>query len=386
MLPNLICHLIRRTVKRHTHIYIISAIATLVTLLAACGPQGNDFRLEGSFRDMQAGELYVYNLEGRDAKFDTLTIQEGRFLYKGQVTTTTPFILLFPNGVEQVIFVSPGADLAYEATANDLKNYVVNGTDENKLMNKFRREAYTLNEAAVQALARTYINEHSESLVAIYLLDRYFVQSSSTSLDLLAALIDTVKSHHPSDRYLTDIEQRVKYQRQSIVGKKVPNINLRDRNNKTSKLWKKDTKTADKDKKDKPAESAKSKESKAAKNYTLLVFWATWSISGYDTLWKIRTCHDDYKEGGKLRIIAVSLDVERYRWEESTCQDSTRNIEHYCDGRCFESDDIRRLGVDRVPSFILVDSDHKIVERGTDVADLTKVVEKYVPKDERPQR
>ena len=144
MLPNLICHLIRRTVKRHTHIYIISAIATLVTLLAACGPQGNDFRLEGSFRDMQAGELYVYNLEGRDAKFDTLTIQEGRFLYKGQVTTTTPFILLFPNGVEQVIFVSPGADLAYEATANDLKNYVVNGTDENKLMNKFRREATKL--------------------------------------------------------------------------------------------------------------------------------------------------------------------------------------------------------------------------------------------------
>ena len=110
----------------------------LLLLLVSCGPGGNSFRMKGTFRDMQAGELYIYNQNGDHARLDTLTVQEGRFRYKGETDEVTPYILVFPNGVEQVIFAGPNEDLEYEATANDLRNYVVNGNEENKLMNKFR--------------------------------------------------------------------------------------------------------------------------------------------------------------------------------------------------------------------------------------------------------
>ena len=103
----------------------------IMTLLAACGPGGNSFRIRGSFRDMQAGELYIYNLSGDNARLDTLTIQGGKFRYRGETDEVTPFMLVFPNGVEQVIFAGPGDDIEYEATANDLKNYVVSGSEEN---------------------------------------------------------------------------------------------------------------------------------------------------------------------------------------------------------------------------------------------------------------
>ena len=118
-------------------------VIVMAMLLASCHPSGNTFRIKGTFRDMQAGELYIYNLSDDHARLDTLTIQEGKFLYRGEADEVTPYMLVFPNGMEQVIFAGPGHDLTYEATANDLKNYVVNGSDENTLMNQFRQETYT---------------------------------------------------------------------------------------------------------------------------------------------------------------------------------------------------------------------------------------------------
>lgn len=44
-------------------------------LLVSCGPGGNSFRIKGTFRDMQAGELYIYNQNGDHARLDTLTVQ-----------------------------------------------------------------------------------------------------------------------------------------------------------------------------------------------------------------------------------------------------------------------------------------------------------------------
>ena len=149
----------------------------ILFLLVSCGPDGNSFRIRGSFRDMQAGELYIYNLNGDLARLDTINIQEGKFRYRGETDQVTPYILLFPNGVEQVIFAGPGEDLEYEATANDLKNYVVNGSEENELMNKFREETYTMNPSLMTNTARTYIKDHPASPVAIYLFNQYFVQN-----------------------------------------------------------------------------------------------------------------------------------------------------------------------------------------------------------------
>ena len=78
---------------------------------------------------MPAGELYIYNLSDDYAKFDTILVQNGEFLYKGQTEECTPYILVFPNGMEQIIFVNAGEELRYEAVANDLRRYVVNGSD-----------------------------------------------------------------------------------------------------------------------------------------------------------------------------------------------------------------------------------------------------------------
>lgn len=320
----------------------------------ACGPNGSSFRIRGSFRDMQSGELYVYNQSGNNARLDTLAIQKGEFLYKGTAQEVTPYVLVFPNGVEQVIFVGPGADLKYEATANDLKNYVVNGSEENKLMNRFRQETYTQKPALVKRTANAYIREYAESPVAVYLLDQYFVQDERVDGEELLALLKELKKKQPHNHYLLDVESKVKNASRGQLGKVLPDVALTKKDRSTVKLWDKQ------------------------KDYTLIAFWSLWSNNGYDMLWKLRRNNDEFAADGRLRIVAVSLDVERYRWEEAIRTDSVSAIEHYCDGMSFESKAVKTFGIDVLPYFILVDKNHKVLERSGELADMDKVLKKYL--------
>lgn len=340
------------TVKRHLHILLYILLGAWC--LASCGLEGDSFRIKGHFRDMQGGELYIYNLSDDHALFDTLTIQDGRFLYRGQAESVTPYMLVFPNGMEQVIFVGPGHDLEYEATANDMKNYVVNGSDENQLMNQFRQETYTLNPSMVVAKARTYIKENPESPVAIYLLDRYFVQDDKVSDAETSELLRVVKGKHPHNHYLLDLDTKMVQRQRNQVGKKLPDVTLTKKDYSTVKLWSKE------------------------KDYHLLAFWAIWMPNSYDFLWQLRQRSNEYKESGKLRIVAISLDIERYRWEESIRPDSTNNIEHYCDGMGFESKVIKTLGVGTLPCFVLTDNAHRILEKSNDLAQIGKKIEEYI--------
>lgn len=321
--------------KSLLHILFILPLAAL--LLMGCGPSGSSFRINGSFTDMQGGEMYVYNLSSDNARFDTITVQNGEFLYKGQVEEVTPFMLVFPNGVEQVIFVGPGQELDYEATANDLKNYVVNGSEENKLMNKFRQETYTINPTQILTSAREYINANIESPVAIYLFDTYFVQNENVSNAEIRSLLKTLKAKQPDNRYLLDVEGKINLQEHCAVGKKLPNVTLTTIDNKTKKLW------------------------TTSKDYNLIAVWATWAPNGYEVAWKLRQINDEYKKDNKLRIVSISLDIEHNRWEESIRNDSTNIIEHFCDGLAFESQAIKSLGISTVPMFILTDKKHKVL-------------------------
>ena len=322
----------------------VFVIVLLMVLLAACGPGGNSFRIRGSFRDMQAGELYIYNLNGDHARLDTINIQEGKFRYRGEADEVTPYMLVFPNGVEQVIFIGAGDDLEYEATANDLKNYVVNGNEENKLMNKFREETYTMNPSLMTNTARTYIKDNPASPVAIYLFDQYFAQNEEVSNAELKELLTVLRKKHPHHHGLLDIESKITNAEKRQVGKKLPDVTLTHKDGKTTKLW------------------------KSAKDYNIIAFWSTWISNGSDFIWQLKSALRDGQDKGKVRVVAVSLDVEPYRWEDAIRSDSTLTfLEHYCDGQGFESKAIKTLSIDAVPYYILTDKNHKVLDCGNDV-------------------
>lgn len=285
-----------------------------------CGPGGSSFRIKGTLNGQEGGEIYIYNTSYTGARFDTIKVEAGQFVYGGSVDEVTPYILLFPNALEQVIFVGPGDVIEYTASVTNLNNYTAEGNKDNDLMAQFRKQIEGLSDHDAAAAARQFIQSYPQSAVSAYLDDIYMRKGK---------------------KQLTEL----------------PDLTLVPNDKKAVKLWSKDE-----------------------SQYTLTTFWATWMMSSYDFMNRLRYVRGQHPDPKQLRIVAVSLDIERFRWQDETRRDSTNHIEHYCDGKAWESEVVTKAGVSDVPSYYITDSKHKILYRGTSVDALLNDIDKVLKK------
>lgn len=328
----------------------------LLLTLVSCGPRGKHFKIEGKFKDLQLGEVYIYNQSDEQARFDTLRIKNGTFVYEGTAEEPTPYVLVFQNAMEQVIFVDGGKTLEYSASSNDMGNYVVNGSDENKLLNEFREETSKMTAVKIKAAARSFIENHPESPVSVYMLDKYFVQDGATTHDELLQLVKSMRKHLKNNIYLINLQTTINTLKNGEVGKKLPAIELTTKMNKTINL------------------------SKLTKPYTLVAFWSTWMDEEWELLSALREFSRTY--GSNLGLVAVSLDTQIYKWEEMIRMDSL-TIDNVCDGKAWDSQPVLKMGVREVPFYLLADKSGKIVAQGTKVDDMKRDVAKYAKKDQQ---
>lgn len=338
-----------------------SILPLVALLLAGCGPSGNSFKLEGSFRDMRGGLLYIYSLGDTDSRFDTLTIREGDFVYAGAVNKVTPYILVFPNAVEQVIFVGPGDKITYEAAANDLKNYVVDGNEENELMNKFRKETSKLKDEETRAKARIYIKENIASPVAVYLFNRYFLQDTAVDKKEVREVLDMFKDSNQRNFFLLGVESSLRLTEKGLVGDTLPHLELITKEKDTIR-------------------TASIEEPR-----TMFVFWSTWMNQQYEFVGNLRKQIKAYKDNDSIRIISVSLDSEIYKWENSVRYD-TVGVENCCDGMVWDSPIVKELGIIDIPAFLIFDEEHKIISRGTTPEQMNSELKKHVPLEEEKDK
>ena len=325
----------------------------VATLLMGCGPSGSSFRIEGKFSDMTGGELYMYNLYNKDSRFDTITVNSGKFTYDGECNEATPYMLVFHNAMEQVIFVAPGKEITYEVSSTDLKNYVVKGTDENETMNKLR-QSMSADPTHSQDIVKQYIEDNSTSIIAIYLFDRYYVQSNKATKKDISKVLGILKKAQPKNDYLLNIEGRLKEMDKNLVGKLVPDVTLYNPTGEKSKLW--DTKR---------------------ECNTLIFFWASWANGYYDFIWKIRDHVREHRDTINGRYVGISLDAEKSRFTSDARTDEGIGIEQYCDGLAFESDAVKKLGISGIPYYVIVDKKHKIIATGQETDKLKADLKKY---------
>ncbi len=320
-------------------------------LLLGCGHSGNEFTIEGEFAGMKNGELFIFPPTDLNATIDTLKIKDGRFEYSGETYDTIPYIILFPNAVEQVVFVAPGKTVSYSAATNDLKNYKVEGTDENELMTEFREKVQEMKETEVPALARQFILDHPESVVSLYIFGRYFVQNDHPDYKTTAELVKLLRTYHPTSLQLFVTEEMIKNAGSIVEGGKLKNVELTTYRKDKRKLW----------------------SNKDDDRYSLVFFWASWQRNSYDLLFRIRNLQRDYSD--KVRFVGISLDNQIYRWEDLTRRDSLI-IEHYCDGLSWSSPVVSDLSVEYLPLYLIVDKGHKIIFKTDDLEKMTDKIKK----------
>ena len=65
-------------------------------LLTGCGDSRPTFRLEGTFKGFNQGELYICGIDG-NFPIDTVAVVKGEFHYEVALEDPTAFIIVFPN-------------------------------------------------------------------------------------------------------------------------------------------------------------------------------------------------------------------------------------------------------------------------------------------------
>lgn len=297
----------------------------LALLFASCGNDGPMFTIKGEFDGLKESELLIYNSASGHEAVDTIVVKEGEFAYRGSTDELTAYYLVFPNGMEQVVFVNGGDELAYSAKSNDLRNYVVEGNKENEEVNAFHKEVNKLGEAAARQKAAEHIKANPQSAVSLYIFDKYFVQDEDADEKTVGELLAILEEAHPQDLSLLAVKGKLPYWGKGKIGSALPSLTIETKENDSIDIAKID------------------------KDFTLFVYWATWLDSPYEALDLMREIREAYSDS-LLAIVSVSADTKKYRWQEYSRPD-TVGVHNYCDLQALESPIMRDLGVYRLPAF-----------------------------------
>ncbi|MBQ7421535.1 MAG: DUF4369 domain-containing protein [Prevotella sp.] len=315
--------------------------------LTSCGSRRGQFKIEGRFLHINQGELYVYSPDGGLQGLDTIRIQAGRFAYETKMDQDATLMLVFPNFSEHPVFAESGGSVEVKADASHLKEMTVDGTKENKLMNKFRKLIINASPPDETKYATQFIEDHPESRVSTYLLRKYFLQSVSPDYKEALRLVGIMHKSQPDNGNLVRLQQRVQSLTNSVIGRKLPSFSSIDVNG--NKVSDADFRTG-------------------------VAVISVWSTRVFESQGQQRILRDLRKtSGGKLKLLSISVDPSK-----QDCLSTLKRDEiewpNVCDEKMMDGQLLQQLGLATMPDNIIV-VDGKIVEHTRDINTLKSKLE-----------
>ena len=204
-------------------------MAVVFTLVAAlvctsCGTDSRHFRIDGRLLHLNQGEFYVYSPDGTINGLDTIKVQAGRFSYEVACDRPMTLMIVFPNFTEQPVFAQPGKSVDLKGDASHLKEMTVKGTKDNELMNKFREMIHNAAPPEMKKCAQLFVQDHPESRVGAYLVDRYFIHDANPDTKTAVRLIDLMIEKQPDNGYLKRQKRQLTASFVAAKGADIPNV------------------------------------------------------------------------------------------------------------------------------------------------------------------
>lgn len=304
-----------------------------ILLLVSCGSRSGHFKMEGHLLHINQGELYVYSPDGAIDGLDTIKIQGGRFTYEVPSQYAATLVLVFPNFSTQPIFTKPGEAVDIKADAARLKEMEVEGTDANELMTDFRKAIASASPPEVVKLATTFIEQHPESAVGVYLVRKYLVETESPDYKKAVKLAELMHQHQPENGAIVRLMAQLKGLKEATIGEKLPRFSAKDLNGKVI-----------------TSGDLNGKE-------VIINVWASWNYESMET----QRILNQMAKDGKVKVIGVSLEPTANE-ARNALKANGIEFQNICDGMMFESSVLKTLGLNTVPDNIIV-KNGRIVER-----------------------
>ena len=215
--------------KRALHQSVVPLMAVVFTLVAAlvctsCGTDSRHFRIDGRLLHLNQGEFYVYSPDGTINGLDTIKVQAGRFSYEVACDRPMTLMIVFPNFTEQPVFAQPGKSVDLKGDASHLKEMTVKGTKDNELMNKFREMIRNAAPPEMKKCAQLFVQDHPESRVGAYLVDRYFIHDAHPDTKPAVRLADLMIEKQPENGYLKRQKRQLTASFVATKGADIPNV------------------------------------------------------------------------------------------------------------------------------------------------------------------
>jgi hypothetical protein len=326
-------------------------LACLVSLLLlSCGDGENNFKLEGSFKGFNQGELYVYSLNGSH-KLDTVGVNKGEFTYKAAITEPTTLVVVFPNYSEIPVFAEPGVTVKIKGDASHLKETEVKGTDTNKEMTEFRLRTNSMTPPQMLSEAEKFISEHSASPISVYLLNKYFIQTSEPDYAKVQKLAKTILDASPDNRRLSAVVSKLEGLKALKVGNRLPQFFAAGLN----------------------GESISSSDLNAKVN--VITLWASWNYESINI--QNMLARQQRQHPGSLKVMSISIDGSVQDCKKIIERDSIKWT-NVCDGKMWETPVLQKIALTYLPDNIVVDAQGKIIARTLNFQELNKKIEELI--------
>ncbi|MEN8120697.1 MAG: TlpA disulfide reductase family protein [Bacteroidota bacterium] len=343
---------------------------TVIGFLFACNqqPASEGFTINGSISGFDSGMVYLTKrADGKWVNLDSVTTQEGNFIFKGSVDFPEVNYLAFGDYNNLKTIFLENSEITFDAHIDSLKDasiigssaqdeymaYTLEGKSYDDKMNEIYEKYKTTKEEGNEDLAKEiystlnvvyeeklafiskYIGEHNQSVISPYILDRELKYSLNVNeLDSMLSILDSTISKSPYVKALTD---RVAVMRTVEIGKEAPDFTINDTTGTPIAL------------------------SSFRGKYLLIDFWAAWCGSCRRENPNNVTLYADYKDKG-FEILGVSFDRTREDWVKAIIKDGL-TWPQVSELKYWNSETGKIYAVSSIPHTVLLDKEGVIIAK-----------------------
>lgn len=323
----------------------------LALILVSCGAPSGQFKIEGRFLNLNQGEFYVYSTDGLIDGVDTIHTNGGRFSYQIPCEDKGTIMLVFPNFSEQPIFAESGKTAHVKGDATHLKEMMVEGSDANELMSRFRQAVANASPPEATKTAAMFIKDNPKSPVSIYLLKQYFILSVTPDYRQASQLADVLLKAQRENVALVRLKHDIDILKTMQVNDRLPSFTAVD-------IY------------------GRSVSDAALRGKVAVVHvWSTWNYESQDIQRRLRSLREE--NGSKLGVVGICIDASKRDCRNYLKHDSV-GWSTICDEQMLESPLLTKLGMMSVPDNMIIDTSGRIIARGLNPNDMRERLEKLL--------
>lgn len=332
--------------------FALILVMAVACVLWGCG-DGFTFTAEGSIEEVGTQNMRVVYFANGSVNLLTVPVKEGKFEFKGK--TDAPTMLEFYTANKSLLgraYVAGGDNIECQLFKNSPYKAQITGNEVSQRWSKWLKENLTTiargDAAKINKEVAKYINANkSDVLSTLLLLTEYdSSHNGDEATKLLAAIAPEARPAHLLESYETLLERS-------------NNVKARERLSMTSYFS-----STDSIKTFVPHDAS----------YSIVAFTNNDVRKNGEPANTLRSLRKEYQPK-RLQVMEISFDTDTTVWKRSIKTDSATWRQGWVAGAA-SAHSIERLGITRVPFFIVADSTGTQLYRGTSLSEATATVKK----------